>query len=61
MEIKLDTTKTKRMVNMTNPAERFKVVIGSEHLVEDVQYVVATREGKNGFVRVSTACLREVK
>jgi hypothetical protein len=61
MEIKLDTTKTKRMVNMTNPTEKFKVVIDSEHQVEDMQYVVATREGKTGFVRVATKTLREVK
>ena len=58
MEIKFDVNKTKRMVNMST-AEKFKVVVGSEHMVEDVSYVVAVREGKRGYVRVAKITLRD--
>lgn len=61
MDIKVDPTKTKKMVHTANSTEKFSVIIGSEHQVDDTRYVVAQREGKKGYVRVAAASLKEVK
>ena len=61
MEIKLDVSKTKRMVTLIEPPESYQVIMNSEHMVEDITYVVATRSGKKGFVRVAKSTLKDVK
>lgn len=55
----IDLTKIRKMISLVDKFERYNVVQNTQHDVDGITYVIATREGKPGYVRVAKSLLTE--